>query len=99
MSEFTEIMHAVEAGDPSAPDKLLPLVYEELRQLAATHLANEQPGQTLQPTALVGGVLIWPFRPKAGCRDDAPTSHPKTITISGLWVLADPCPKYTAGEA
>jgi RNA polymerase sigma factor (TIGR02999 family) len=53
MGEFTEILHALEDGDPSAADRLLPLVYDELRQLAATHLANEQPGQTLQPTALV----------------------------------------------
>lgn len=53
MSEFTEIMGAIEAGDPSAAEQLLPLVYEELRKLAAAHLANEQPGQTLQPTALV----------------------------------------------
>ena len=53
MSEFTEVMRAVEAGDPLAADRLLPLVYEELRKLAAAQLANEQPGQTLQPTALV----------------------------------------------
>ena len=53
MNEFTEIMRAVEAGDPVAADKLLPLVYEELRKLAAAHMANEQPGQTMQPTALV----------------------------------------------
>jgi RNA polymerase sigma factor (TIGR02999 family) len=53
MSEFTEIMSAIEAGDPRAADRLLPLVYGELRKLAAAHLANEQPGQTLQPTALV----------------------------------------------
>ena len=53
MSEFTEIMRSLEAGDPQAPDKLLPLVYGELRKLAAAHLASEQPGQTLQPTALV----------------------------------------------
>jgi RNA polymerase sigma factor (TIGR02999 family) len=53
MSEFTEIMHAAEAGDPQAAERLLPLVYRELRKLAAAHLANEQPGQTLQPTALV----------------------------------------------
>ena len=53
MSEFTEIMHALEAGDRLAADKLLPLVYEELRKLAAAHLAKEQPGQTLQATALV----------------------------------------------
>lgn len=53
MSEFNKIMQAIEAGDPLAADRLLPLVYEELRQLAATYLANEQPGQTLQPTDLV----------------------------------------------
>jgi len=53
MSEFTEIMQAVAAGDSLAADRLLPLVYEELRKLAAAHLAHEQPGQTLQPTALV----------------------------------------------
>lgn len=53
MSEFTEIMHAIEAADPLAADRLLPLVYDELRRLAAAHLAGEQPGQTLQPTALV----------------------------------------------
>ena len=53
MSEVTEILLAVEAGDTSAADRLLPLVYEELRKLAAKHRANERPGQTLQPTALV----------------------------------------------
>ena len=53
MSEFTDIMNALEAGDPQAENRLLPLVYDELRKLAATQLANEQPGQTLQPTALV----------------------------------------------
>lgn len=53
MSEFTKILQAIDEGDPLAADRLLPLVYEELRRLAAVHLANEQPGQTLQPTALV----------------------------------------------
>lgn len=53
MSEFTEIMQAIEAGDPQVVEQLLPLVYDELRKLAAAHLASEQPGQTLQPTALV----------------------------------------------
>lgn len=53
MSEFTEIIQAIEGGDPHAAVRLLPLVYDELRKLAAAHLANEQPGQTLQPTALV----------------------------------------------
>ena len=53
MQEFTKILAAIEAGDSGAADQLLPLVYDELRKLAAAHLANEQPGQTLQPTALV----------------------------------------------
>lgn len=53
VSELTEILRALEEGDPLAADRLLPLVYEELRQLAAVQLANERPGQTLQPTALV----------------------------------------------
>jgi RNA polymerase sigma factor (TIGR02999 family) len=53
MSEVTRILSAVEAGDPSAAAQLLPLVYDELRQLAAARLAQEPPGQTLQPTALV----------------------------------------------
>ncbi len=53
MSDITRILSAIEGGDPSAADRLLPLVYEELRKLAAQRLAREKPGQTLQPTALV----------------------------------------------
>src|SRR5881227_2608849 len=53
MSEVTRILCAIEQGDPSAAEQLLPLVYAELRQLAAQRLAHEQPGQTLQATALV----------------------------------------------
>jgi RNA polymerase sigma factor (TIGR02999 family) len=53
MSEVTQILHSIEAGDERAADKLLPLVYEELRKLAAGKMAREAPGQTLQPTALV----------------------------------------------
>jgi RNA polymerase sigma factor (TIGR02999 family) len=53
MSEVTEILNAIEAGQPKAADQLLPLVYEELRKLAVIHMANEKAGQTLQPTALV----------------------------------------------
>jgi RNA polymerase sigma factor (TIGR02999 family) len=51
--QVTQILQAVDAGDEQAAEKLLPLVYEELRRLAAIKLANETPGQTLQPTALV----------------------------------------------
>ena len=53
MSEVTQLLHAAEQGDPKATEELLPLVYEELRRLAAHKMANEAPGQTLQPTALV----------------------------------------------
>jgi RNA polymerase sigma factor (TIGR02999 family) len=53
MSEVTRILNAIERGDAKAADELLPLVYEELRKLAAHKMANETPGQTLQPTALV----------------------------------------------
>jgi RNA polymerase sigma factor (TIGR02999 family) len=53
MTELTQILAAVEEGDPHAAEKLLPLVYDELRRLAAHKLAQEIPGQTLQATALV----------------------------------------------
>lgn len=53
MSEVTRILSQVESGDPSAAEQLLPLVYDELRRLAAARLAWERPGQTLQATALV----------------------------------------------
>lgn len=53
MSDVTVILSQIESGDPSAASKLLPLVYEELRKLAAAKLAQEKPGQTLQATALV----------------------------------------------
>jgi RNA polymerase sigma factor (TIGR02999 family) len=53
MSEVTRILSAIEQGDPHAAEQLLPLVYDELRQLAAQRLAQEKPGQTLQATALV----------------------------------------------
>ena len=53
MSKVTQILHAIDEGDPKAAEQLLPAVYEELRKLAAQKLAQEKPGQTLQATALV----------------------------------------------
>jgi RNA polymerase sigma factor (TIGR02999 family) len=53
MADVTQILDAIEQGDPRAAEQLLPLVYDELRRLAAQKLAQEKPGQTLQPTALV----------------------------------------------
>ena len=58
MSEVTRILSAIEHGDPLAADQLLPLVYEELRKLAAQKLAQEKPGQTLQATALVHEAYV-----------------------------------------
>ena len=53
MSDITRVIQAIQHGDPKAADELLPLVYEELRKLAASRMANEAAGNTLQPTALV----------------------------------------------
>jgi RNA polymerase sigma factor (TIGR02999 family) len=53
MSDVTQLLNAIEAGEPKAADQLLPLVYKELRRLAVARMANEKAGQTLQPTALV----------------------------------------------
>ncbi len=58
MSDVTRILSEIESGDPSAAEQLLPLVYEELRKLVAVKLAQEKPGQTLQPTALVHEVYL-----------------------------------------
>ena len=53
MSDVTRILQSIEAGDPKAAEELLPLVYDELRKLASQKMSQEQPGQTLQATALV----------------------------------------------
>lgn len=58
MTDVTQILSQIEQGDPSAAEQLLPLVYDELRKLAVARLAQEQPGQTLQATALVHEVYL-----------------------------------------
>jgi RNA polymerase sigma factor (TIGR02999 family) len=58
MSDVTRILSAIDQGDPSAAEQLLPLVYDELRKLAAQKMAQEKPGQTLQATALVHEAYI-----------------------------------------
>ena len=58
MNEVTRILSAIEQGDSQAADQLLPLVYDELRKLAAQRLAQEDPGQTLQATALVHDAYV-----------------------------------------
>lgn len=58
MTDVTQILNQIEQGDPSAADQLLPLVYDELRKLAAARLSQEKPGQTLQATALVHDAYV-----------------------------------------
>ena len=58
MTDVTRILNAIEQGDEQAADRLLPLVYEELRRLAAHKMSHESPGQTLQATALVHEAFI-----------------------------------------
>ena len=58
MNDVTQILSRIDSGDPSAPEQLLPLIYDELRRLAAAKLAREKPGQTLQATALVHEAYV-----------------------------------------
>jgi RNA polymerase sigma factor (TIGR02999 family) len=66
MNDVTRILSAIEAGEPHAADQLLPLVYDELRQLAAQKLAQEKPGQTLEATALVHEAYLRLVAPASG---------------------------------
>jgi RNA polymerase sigma factor (TIGR02999 family) len=58
VNDLTRILHSIEQGDPKAAEELLPLVYDELRNLAAARMAHLPPGQTLQPTALVHEAYV-----------------------------------------
>src|SRR6187455_881235 len=58
MSDVTRILSQIDSGNPAAAEQLLPLVYDELRKLAAARLAHEKPGQTLQATALVHDAYL-----------------------------------------
>jgi RNA polymerase sigma factor (TIGR02999 family) len=69
MSEVTRILDQIQQGDPQAAEQLLPLVYEELRKLAAQKLAQEAPGQTLQATALVHEAYLRLVLPATAGRD------------------------------
>jgi len=66
MTEVTSILERVEHGDAKAAEQLLPLVYDQLRQLAAHKMANEAPGHTLQPTALVHEAWLRPAVTRRG---------------------------------
>ena len=71
MNDVTRVLAAVERGDPHAAEQLLPLVYDELRKLAAQRLAGEKPGQTLQATALVHEVYLRLVSPADAARWDS----------------------------
>jgi len=73
MNEVTHILAAIEGGDPHAAEQLLPLVYQELRRLAARKLAQEKPGQTLQATALVHEAYLRLLA--SGGRESAGAQH------------------------
>jgi RNA polymerase sigma factor (sigma-70 family) len=80
MSEVTQILAAIDAGDPTAAEQLLPLVYDELRKLAAAKLAHEKPGQTLQATALVHEAYLRLVRKDEGRRmKDKEVIHPSSF--------------------
>ena len=68
MADVTRILSQIESGDPSAAEQLLPLIYDELRKLAATRLAQEKPGQTLQATALVHDAYLRLVGRESGAR-------------------------------
>jgi len=75
MNDVTQILSAIEAGDDQAAEKLLPLVYGELRRLAAIRLAQESPGQTLQATALVHEAYLRLLGPEGESIDWANRGH------------------------
>src|SRR5688500_13631884 len=85
MSEVTRILSDIEQGDPACAEKLLPLVYDELRKLAATKLAQEKPGQTLQATALVHEAYLR-LVGEQGARDQEPVASDKSLA-PGSWPL------------
>jgi RNA polymerase sigma factor (TIGR02999 family) len=82
MSEVTHILAALEQGDPHAAEQLLPLVYDELRRLAAQKLAQEKPGQTLQATALVHEAYLRLVHPPQSLSGEG--GHPREVQWNSL---------------
>ncbi len=103
MSDVTRVLSAIEQGDPGAAEQLLPLVYEEVRKLAAQRLARESPGQTLQATALVHEAYLRrsipnDAKPWNGRRHffGAAAEAMRRILVEN-WLAGKPCPN-TAGN-
>ena len=85
MSDVTQILNAIEQGDAQPAEQLLPLVYDELRRLAARKLAQEQPGQTLDATALVHEAYL---RLVAGPEGDGAAGQPRWQTCGHFLAAA-----------
>jgi hypothetical protein len=80
MDDATQLLGAAGDGNPTAAEKLLELLYEELRRLAASKMARESPGQTLQPTALVHEAwLLSPVTPKPATKGRIKTGHSEAV--------------------
>ncbi len=84
VSDVTRILDRAQAGDLKAAEELLPLVYEELRRLAAAKLARESPGQTLQPTALVHEAC------RKGKQNQRSEPEPRSASSCHIILLAPP---------
>jgi hypothetical protein len=97
MSDVTRILSQIEQGDPQAAEQLLPLVYDELRKLAAAKLAHEQPGQTLQATALVHEAYLRLVGP--GVSEDGSLPTPDSRDCRSATVPAAPDSRSTAPNA
>ena len=100
MNEVTRILEAIDQGDPHAAEQLLPLVYDELRKLAAQRLAHEKPGQTLQATALVHEAYLRLVggEPCASGTIAATSSTPRPRRCGGSW-LSKPAGNDASGMA
>jgi RNA polymerase sigma factor (sigma-70 family) len=89
MSDVTHILAQIESGDPQAAEQLLPLVYDELRKLAAARLAHEKPGQTLQATALVHEAYLrlvgGEGEREQGTGDNAASPVPGSRPLAPAW--------------
>ena len=89
MNEVTRILSAIEEGDPHAADQLLPLVYDELRKLAAQKLAQEKPGQTFQATALVHEAYLRLVEPEGARRWNGRTHFFRAAAEAMRHILVD----------
>ncbi len=83
MSDVTQILSQMESGDPTAPDKLLPLVYDELRKMAAARMARATPGQTLQATALVHEAYVRLVVPANSTREPNSSVLDPPVSVGG----------------